>query len=1087
VQDLVWLSQYPHEKEILFPPLMALEILSRRVHDNRLYVSVRPSVNLNSLTIEPVVAKMQRSHLQLLDMLSDGLRFAGVPARAMQSLTALKSSAEQREPAWFNFTTNYLNATEQALNEQAKVFRSLALPDSCIARPPGCPPQPACPSHRYLADPVNEKKVFEKMEGDSLKESARLAAQAGMQKHAVGLLLLRHKKKNCTHKCQDTVEALERIVNELLDEGCDVPWPATMVELCSQQTNGRKDACLSEEKTLNIVQASLEKRVNPFGPGARVLITEEQEQPSWRYARIIQKYQPESQEFLERGVTWQVKLPGAGKLELPESAVLAPSRGGLSAVLRVAAEMGDSYLVELLVAKSSFNLYETDESANSALIIAARYRKHQVCRILLKAPQAEQAPSEISAQTEKLAHGHKQPVGFKGLRNTMRQNAYDLAVTKTTVDSYQTVRVILPSTSDKLFTSLESKLPIAVQNDTDGSRGKLAEMLNCGGQTMKELKDKVWDDAGSGVTTLMLACRLGNKEAVDELIAASADVSAQTAGDDDPCTALGMASEQGHDSIVKALLQAKADPNQLWEKPTNTPTDKKRKKRMAILLAAQGGRENVVAELIKAKADVNASRDGRTVLMHACQYGYKDTAEQLLDAKADIDQKNSHGETALMFASRYGQINVVRLLLKRGINVNEAEIATPTWGSLHRACANGFVEVADALLDEYPKLIDLHASTQSSSVTPLMAAASADHHAIIHKLMRHNADATKVNREGQNAAWVAAKNAQHKALKALTAALGNTCRSVIDQFAPPLLKQDPVERNATGDCEPQYKQHTTPLMIATILGHAEAVQVLLFAKASTDLVSPKDKGQLEHDEMPFTALELAAATGNDTIIKQLIAHGAKSVEKARKIAAHKGYTETILAKQIGKGDGDKRHLPHEAFKKANSFKVDPFFDKDRMEETTKTLTWNRKVAFAGQIVPPRPSLAQIEAQESPLGKVTSHRGVVLQRGPFNGIFIRVGCVPRHPWIDLWQTLRHLVNYYLNSEREALAKNKDELENGTTDKKYVPAALYVVVSLRSMQAIDFSWLVAQGFHFHHYRGARDLRLHARTRCPICSFP
>ena len=32
----------------------------------------------------------------------------------------------------------------------------------------------------------------------------------------------------------------------------------------------------------------------------------------------------------------------------------------------------------------------------------------------------------------------------------------------------------------------------------------------------------------------------------------------------------------------------------------------------------------------------------------------------------------------------------------------------------------------------------------------------------------------------------------------------------------------------------------------------------------------------------------------------------------------------------------------------------------------------------------------------------------------------------------------------------------------------PAAIYVAVSEPSMQAIDFTWLTAQGFVFHHYR-------------------
>ena len=63
--DLSWLSQYPHEQEICFPPLTGLEVQGTRVDGATLVVEVRASVNLNALTIEEVVAKRRKL---LLDM-----------------------------------------------------------------------------------------------------------------------------------------------------------------------------------------------------------------------------------------------------------------------------------------------------------------------------------------------------------------------------------------------------------------------------------------------------------------------------------------------------------------------------------------------------------------------------------------------------------------------------------------------------------------------------------------------------------------------------------------------------------------------------------------------------------------------------------------------------------------------------------------------------------------------------------------------------------------------------------------------------------------------------------------------------------
>ena len=50
--DLAWLSQYPNEMEILFPPLTGCEVQSVRVEGAVRVVSVRLSVNLTTRTVE---------------------------------------------------------------------------------------------------------------------------------------------------------------------------------------------------------------------------------------------------------------------------------------------------------------------------------------------------------------------------------------------------------------------------------------------------------------------------------------------------------------------------------------------------------------------------------------------------------------------------------------------------------------------------------------------------------------------------------------------------------------------------------------------------------------------------------------------------------------------------------------------------------------------------------------------------------------------------------------------------------------------------------------------------------------------------
>ena len=81
---------------------------------------------------------------------------------------------------------------------------------------------------------------------------------------------------------------------------------------------------------------------------------------------------------------------------------------------------------------------------------------------------------------------------------------------------------------------------------------------------------------------------------------------------------------------------------------------------------------------------------------------------------------------------------------------------------------------------------------------------------------------------------------------------------------------------------------------------------------------------------------------------------------------------------------------------------------------------------------------------------------MLQEGPFGSKWLRVGCVRRAPWHTLWTTLQGYVTTLLEAEAH--------LE----EQKKIPHAVYVVVSLRTMQAIDFDWLAEKGFRFHHFR-------------------
>jgi hypothetical protein len=52
--DLSWLSQYPHEREVLLPPLTGLEALETRVMSGMLVIQSRLSLNMAAHTLEQV-------------------------------------------------------------------------------------------------------------------------------------------------------------------------------------------------------------------------------------------------------------------------------------------------------------------------------------------------------------------------------------------------------------------------------------------------------------------------------------------------------------------------------------------------------------------------------------------------------------------------------------------------------------------------------------------------------------------------------------------------------------------------------------------------------------------------------------------------------------------------------------------------------------------------------------------------------------------------------------------------------------------------------------------------------------------------
>jgi ankyrin repeat protein len=150
----------------------------------------------------------------------------------------------------------------------------------------------------------------------------------------------------------------------------------------------------------------------------------------------------------------------------------------------------------------------------------------------------------------------------------------------------------------------------------------------------------------------------------------------------------GFAAQNGHVEIVKELVKAGADVN---AKDGNGY--------LAVVQAAQNGYVEIVKELVKAGADVNAKDGyGRLAVVLAAQNGHVEIVKELVKAGADVNAKDGdeRGRLAVVLAAHNGHVEIVKELVKAGADVN----AKDGYGYLAvvEAAQNGHVEIVKELV-----------------------------------------------------------------------------------------------------------------------------------------------------------------------------------------------------------------------------------------------------------------------------------------------------------------------------------------------------------------------------------------------------
>jgi ankyrin repeat protein len=184
----------------------------------------------------------------------------------------------------------------------------------------------------------------------------------------------------------------------------------------------------------------------------------------------------------------------------------------------------------------------------------------------------------------------------------------------------------------------------------------------------------------------------------------------------------------------------------------NQPHSKSGKYPLGV--AAEEGRQMESELLIKSKVEIDKKDSSEmTASLYAAKNGEREILTMLLDAGADLQIiHRPTEETLLSFAAKYKYVDVVAMLIDRGLSVEHTNIRheTPLW---------------NALKIEYYPLCDLllkHGANinveRPGGDTALLSACFTGKQALIEYIILHGGDVTHSNQAGETALMIAARH-----------------------------------------------------------------------------------------------------------------------------------------------------------------------------------------------------------------------------------------------------------------------------------------------------------------------------------------
>jgi ankyrin repeat protein len=290
-----------------------------------------------------------------------------------------------------------------------------------------------------------------------------------------------------------------------------------------------------------------------------------------------------------------------------------------------------------------------------------------------------------------------------------------------------------------------------------------------------------------------------------------------------------------------------------------------------LVTAVKSGDKTAALSLLQQKIDVNAAEaDGTTALHYAVRADDDELVDRLIRAGADVKAANRYGVTALYLACVNGNPAMIERLLKAGADANAVSNEGET--ALMTAARTGNVEAAKALLEHGAKV---DARENWHGETALMWATAQKHPAMVKELLAHGADvnarSTVNNWERQSTAEPREKWLPLGGFSAMHFAAREGCVGCV-----------PVLAAGGGDVNAADQDGITPLISAIINGHYDVAGVLLEKGADpnladrtgrTPLYSAVDFHTMPSDNRP-SPKEIDNELTSLDLIKMLLAHSA---------------------------------------------------------------------------------------------------------------------------------------------------------------------------------------------------------------------